>query len=119
MAGVRQDTDSPSYQQGVKGYGERFGATAADGFSDITIGAAILSSLLHQDPRSFYQGTGSTGSRLRHAMLSPFVARGDDGKWWAYRLARTADEPRRDRTERLDTTEPMNCSAPGRPQPGL
>ena len=45
------------------------------------IGGAILPSLLHQDPRYFYQGTGTTGSRIRHAMFNPFVARGDNGKW--------------------------------------
>jgi hypothetical protein len=44
------------------------------------IGGAILPSLLHQDPRYFYQGTGSTGSRIRHAVFSTFVARGDNGK---------------------------------------
>jgi hypothetical protein len=53
----------------------------ADGFSDIMIGGAILPSVFHQDPRYFYQGIGTTGSRLRHAMLSPFVARGDNGNW--------------------------------------
>jgi hypothetical protein len=80
-AGLRQAANSPNYPQGAKGYGERFGATAADGFSDIMIGGAILPSLLHQDPRYFYQGTGTTKSRIRHAMLSPFVAKGDNGKW--------------------------------------
>jgi hypothetical protein len=44
------------------------------------IGGAILPSLLHQDPRYFYQGTGTTGSRIRHAVLSPFVSRTDSGK---------------------------------------
>ena len=34
---------------------------------------------LHQDPRYFYQGTGTTKSRLLHAMATPFVTRGDDG----------------------------------------
>ncbi len=81
MAGIRQATDSPNYPQGAKGYGERFGATAADGFADIMIGGALLPSLLHQDPRYFYQGTGPTGSRLRHAILSPFICKGDNGKW--------------------------------------
>ena len=81
VAGVRQAVDSPNYPQGAKGYGERFGATAADGFTDIMIGGAILPSLLHQDPRYFYQGTGTTRSRIRHAMLSPFISKGDNGKW--------------------------------------
>ncbi len=80
VAGLKQAADSPAYPQGAKGYGERFGATAADGFTDIMIGGAILPSLLHQDPRYFYQGTGSVRSRLRHALLSPFIARGDNGK---------------------------------------
>lgn len=81
FAGIRQAADSPNYGQGWGAYGKRLGSTAADGFSDIMIGGAILPSLLHQDPRYFYQGTGSTGSRIRHAVFSPFVARSDSGKW--------------------------------------
>ncbi len=80
MAGIRQAANSPKYGQGWDAYGKRFGATAADGFSDIMIGGAILPSLLHQDPRYFYQGTGTTSSRFRHAMFSPFVTRSDSGK---------------------------------------
>ena len=80
MAGIRQAADSPKYGQGWGAYGKRIGATAADGLSDIMIGGAILPSLLHQDPRYFYQGTGTTGSRIRHAMFSPFVSRSDSGK---------------------------------------
>ena len=79
-ASIRQAADSPRYGQGWGAYGKRVGATAADGFSDIMIGGAILPSLLHQDPRYFYQGTGTTGSRIRHAMFSPFVTRSDSGK---------------------------------------
>ena len=81
IAAARQAGNSLNYGQGWGAYGERVGATAADGFSDIMIGGAILPSLLHQDPRYFYQGKGTTGSRIRHAMSSPFVARGDNGKW--------------------------------------
>ncbi len=81
VAGARQAANSPRYGQGWGPFGERLGSVAGDGFSDIMIGGAILPSVLHQDPRYFYQGTGTTGSRLRHAMLSPFVARGDNGKW--------------------------------------
>ncbi len=81
VAGVRQALDTPNYRQGAEGFGERFGATAADGFTDIMIGGAILPSVLHQDPRYFYQGTGTARSRLRHAILSAFMAKGDNGKW--------------------------------------
>ena len=81
VSASKQAANSPDYGQGWGAYGERFGATAADGFSDILIGGAILPSLLHQDPRYFYQGEGTTGSRIRHAMFSPFVARSDNGRW--------------------------------------
>jgi Carboxypeptidase regulatory-like domain len=79
VAGIRQAADSPNFQQGAKGYGQRYGVTAATGFTDIMIGGAILPSLLHQDPRYFYQGTGTTKSRIFHAISNPFVCRGDNG----------------------------------------
>jgi len=81
MAGVRQTAHTPDYVLGAKGYGQRVGAEAANGFSDILIGGAILPSLLHQDPRYFYQGAGTTRSRLGHALASPFVCKGDNGRW--------------------------------------
>lgn len=81
MAGTRQIAHAPDYQLGLKGYGQRVGAEAADGFSDILIGGAVLPSLLHQDPRYFYQGVGTDSSRLRHALVSPFICKGDNGKW--------------------------------------
>jgi hypothetical protein len=81
VSASKQAANSPKYGQGWGAYGERFGATAADGFTDIMIGGAILPSLLHQDSRYFYKGTGSTGARIRHAIASPFIARGDNGKW--------------------------------------
>jgi len=80
LAGVQQAGNSLNYPQGAKGYGQRFGADAAGGFSDILIGGAVLPSLLHQDPRYFYQGTGTTSSRLKHALSSPFISRGDNGR---------------------------------------
>ncbi len=81
LAGINQAADIPDYQQGWKGYGQRFGAAYADGFTDIMIGGAILPSLLHQDPRYFYQGSGSKSSRLLHAISAPFLCKGDNGKW--------------------------------------
>jgi hypothetical protein len=81
MAGVRQMAHTPDYSLGAQGYGQRVGAEVADGFSDILIGGAILPSVLHQDPRYYYQGTGTTRSRLSHALASPFVCKGDNGQW--------------------------------------
>ena len=80
FAGINQAADNPNYGQGAKGYAERFGAGYADGAIDIMVGGAILPSLLHQDPRYFYQGTGTSKSRALHALSSPFVCRGDNGR---------------------------------------
>jgi hypothetical protein len=80
FAGINQAADNPNYGQGVKGYAERFGAGYADGFTDIMVGGAILPALLHQDPRYFYQGTGTKKSRALHALSSPFICRGDNGR---------------------------------------
>jgi hypothetical protein len=80
MGAMNQAGNTPNYPQGWKGYGQRVGAAYADGVTDIMFGGAILPSLLHQDPRYFYQGTGTTKSRLMNAMSYPFVCRGDNGK---------------------------------------
>jgi hypothetical protein len=79
-AGVEQAADTPNYRPGAKGYGERFGANLASGSSEALFGNAILPSLLHQDPRYFYRGSGTKGSRAWHAILAPFVCQGDNGK---------------------------------------
>jgi hypothetical protein len=81
LAGIDQAADTPAYVQGAKGYGQRIGAVYAQGVSGILIGGAILPSLLHQDPRYFYQGTGTKKSRALHAASAPFIARGDNGRW--------------------------------------
>jgi hypothetical protein len=79
-AGVEQAANTPNWPQGAKGYGERFGANLAGGASEMVFANAILPSLLHQDPRYFYQGSGAKGSRAWHAILAPIVCKGDNGK---------------------------------------
>jgi hypothetical protein len=81
FAAANQAGDRPNYPEGAKGYAERYGAVYADGFTDIMIGGAVLPSLLHQDPRYFYRGTGTSKSRVLHALTSPFVCKGDNGQW--------------------------------------
>ncbi len=81
LAGSNQAADRLDYGQGAKGYGQRLGAVYGDGFTDILFGGAILPSLLHQDPRYFYQGTGTKKSRTLHALSSPFICKGDNGRW--------------------------------------
>ena len=80
MAAVYQAGDVPDYQQGWDGYAQRVGAGIADTATDIFFGGAILPSLLHQDPRYFYQGTGTTKSRMLHAISYPYICKGDNGK---------------------------------------
>ena len=79
-AGVEQAADMTDYRQGARGYAERFGANLASGASEGLFANAILPSLLHQDPRYFYRGSGTKGSRAWHAVLAPFVCQGDNGK---------------------------------------
>jgi hypothetical protein len=80
-AAAEQAGDHPDYPQGWKGFGERYGAAYTNGFTDIMIGGAVLPSLLHQDPRYFYKGTGTTKSRVYYAITRPFVCKGDNGQW--------------------------------------
>jgi Carboxypeptidase regulatory-like domain len=79
-AAIYQASGYPSYSQDAKGFLQRLGATYAGGYTDVLVGDAVLPSLLHQDPRYFYQGTGTTKSRLLHAISRPFVLKGDDGR---------------------------------------
>jgi len=81
-AGVQQARNNPDeWRQGAEGYGKRLGAGFADGVTGSLITNAILPSLLHQDPRYFYQGSGTKKSRALHAMLAAFVCKGDNGAW--------------------------------------
>jgi len=63
-AGIEQATNAyPGYGQGAAGYGKRCAAKFADGRSSDFLTHAIFPSLLHQDPRYHYQGSGSVKSR--------------------------------------------------------
>lgn len=82
LAGVQQATNQfKGYGQGAQGYGKRFGATYADVVDGTFLGGAVLPSILHQDPRYFYKGTGSFRSRLLYALGNAFICKGDNKKW--------------------------------------
>jgi len=81
LAGIKQADDTPRYGEGVQGFAKRAGANFASGSTDIMIGGAVLPTLLHQDPRYFYQGTGSKKSRVLHALSGPFITKGDNRHW--------------------------------------
>ena len=80
LAGAEQYNGTYSgYGSGISGYGKRYAAAYGDALTSRIIGSGILPSLLHQDPRYFYQGSGGVRSRTRHALASTFVCRGDTG----------------------------------------
>jgi hypothetical protein len=82
IAGVEQAQNGFSgYGQGSQGYAKRFGAAYADSFIGTMIGGAILPTVLKQDPRYYYKGTGSTRSRVLYAMANAVVCKGDNGHW--------------------------------------
>ena len=84
IAGMEQAQNHFSgYGQGAQGYAKRFGASYADTVSGTFIGGAILPSLLKQDPRYFYKGTGGTRSRALYAIANAVICKGDDGHWEA------------------------------------
>lgn len=82
IAGVQQANDVfRGYGQGAQGYGKRYGADYADAVTSTLIGSAVLPSLLKQDPRYFYKGTGSTRSRILYAIANSVICKGDNGRW--------------------------------------
>jgi len=83
-AGVEQAQNHfRGYGQGAQGYAKRFGAGYADTLAGTFIGSAILPSLLKQDPRYFYKGSGSTPSRILYAVANSVICKGDNRHWQA------------------------------------
>jgi len=80
-AGIEQASNSyAGYGQGAAGYSKRFAAKFIDGRSSDFLTHAVFPALLHQDPRYYYQGSGSVKSRLVHAVRSAFFTRSDSGR---------------------------------------
>jgi hypothetical protein len=81
-AGVEQAQDHfAEYGQGAQGYGKRFAAGYGDTVTGTFIGGAILPSLLKQDPRYFYKGTGNIPSRFFYAIANAVICKGDNRHW--------------------------------------
>lgn len=82
VAGIQQSQNTfGGYGQGAQGYAKRYGAGYADLVTGTFIGGAILPSLLKQDPRYFYKGTGSKTSRALYAISMAVICKGDNGHW--------------------------------------
>jgi hypothetical protein len=81
LAGIDQLSNStPSYGQGMAGYGRYYGSTYGDFMIGNFMTEGVYPSLLRQDPRYFRRGTGSVWSRLGYAMGQIFVTHGDNRK---------------------------------------
>ena len=82
IAGVQQwQNNFSEYGQGAQGYGKRYGAAYADFVSGTFMGGAVLPSVLKQDPRYFYKGTGTVKDRVLYALSMAVMCKGDNGKW--------------------------------------
>jgi Carboxypeptidase regulatory-like domain len=79
-AGIEQATNAfAGYGQGAAGYSKRFAAKFVDGRTSDMLTHAVFPTLLHQDPRYYYLGSGSVKTRLWHAVGSAFITRTDSG----------------------------------------
>jgi len=82
IAGAEQyENVFPAYGGGIEGYGRRYGAALANHVSGTLLGRAVYPSIFHQDPRYFYKGKGTIGSRALYAICAAVVAKGDKGRW--------------------------------------
>jgi hypothetical protein len=82
VSGFGQADDSyPEWGQGAQGYAKRFGAAYSDAFIGNFFGNAVLTSMLHEDPRYFQKGTGTKTSRFLWAASSTVWCKRDKGGW--------------------------------------
>ena len=82
LAGLQQAGDQYSeFGQGAQGYGKRLGAAYGGVVVSTFLSGAVFPTLLKQDPRYFYKGTGSTGSRILRGMSNSVWCKGDNGRW--------------------------------------
>lgn len=84
IAGVQQSQDVfHEYGQGAQGYAKRYAASYGDLVTSTILGSAVLPSLLKQDPRYFYKGSGTKRSRILYAIANSVICKGDNGHWQA------------------------------------
>ena len=82
LAGLQQAGDEYSaFGQGAQGYAKRFGAVYGDVVASTFLSGAVFPSLLKQDPRYFFRGTGGKKKRLLYAISNSVMCKGDNGRW--------------------------------------
>lgn len=69
----------PTFGQGLKGYGRRFGATVADDTTYRFLGDFLYPTIFGEDPRYYRLGRGTARRRLFHAMEHSVIAHRDSG----------------------------------------
>ena len=81
LAGLSEyEATNRGYGWGPQGYFKRVGANLADVFDSTMLAGAVYPILLRQDPRFFRKADGPIKARIRHALVAPFVCRGDNGE---------------------------------------
>jgi hypothetical protein len=82
VAGLSELNGNAGFGWGAEGYFKRTGAAYLDSFDARMIGKGILPSLLHQDPRYFRRGYGSTPRRMLYATSSIVMCKHDVSQKW-------------------------------------
>jgi len=75
------EKQNPAFGQGLPGYGKRYVSALGDQMIGNMLTEGFLPVLLHQDPRFFRSGTGTTGARLKSSLRQIVMARTDSGTW--------------------------------------
>jgi hypothetical protein len=78
-AGIAQARNTnPGFGLGAQGYAKRYGASYAEFVTARLIGKVVMPTVFKQDPRYFYKGTGTKGSRAFYAINRSVICRGDN-----------------------------------------
>jgi Carboxypeptidase regulatory-like domain len=78
-AGIAQARNTnPGFGLGAQGYAKRYATTYAEFVTGRVIAKVVTPVVFRQDPRYFYQGTGTIRSRFIYATSRSVICRGDD-----------------------------------------
>jgi hypothetical protein len=75
------EKQNPAFGLGVQGYAKRYASALGDQMIGNMLTEGFLPVLLHEDPRFFRSGTGTTGARMKSALRQIVMVRSDSGNW--------------------------------------
>jgi hypothetical protein len=79
-SGIEQlSNEKAGYGQGAMGYAKRYGADFADGFTNELFVTGVFPTLLHEDPRYYRLGHGSSFKRTGYALSRILITHTDSG----------------------------------------